>query len=152
MAYKKWDATVTGLSDFSKDERPPVTPVFLSFRLMVGLGTLFLLISLLAVIYSLKGSIESKDWFLRVLLYSIPLPYIAAQVGWIVAEVGRQPWIVYGLMKTSDAVSTNLTAAHVAMSLLGFFIFYGTLMVIDFYLLFKYSRLGPETHQGAEVH
>jgi len=72
------------------------------------------------------------------------LPYIAAQFGWIVAEVGRQPWIVYGLLKTSDAVSKAVTPAQVVASLIGFTIFYGALGIIDIYLLSKYARKGPE--------
>ncbi|QAR33285.1 cytochrome ubiquinol oxidase subunit I [Geovibrio thiophilus] len=144
MAFKEWNAEVTGLRDIPAKDRPPVTPVFLGFRLMVGLGALFILLAGTALYYLRKGTLSNKKWLLRALLYSIPLPYIAAQLGWIVAEVGRQPWIVYGLMRTEDGVSVNLTTQQVAISLAGFFIFYGTLMLIDFYLLFKFSAKGPE--------
>lgn len=143
LAHGDFNAEVTGLKDIPKDERPPVWPTFLSFRLMVFLGTLFIILSLLAFIYSRKDSLENKQWFLRLMIYVIPLPFIAAQVGWIVAEIGRQPWIVYGVMKTSDAVSKSVTAGQVWMSLIGFFLFYGILAVVDLFLLTKFSKKGP---------
>jgi len=116
---------------------------------MVFLGVIFIVLSLLAFIYSKKDTLEDKRWFLRLMLYAIPLPFIAAQVGWIVAEVGRQPWIVYGVMKTSDAVSKSVTSGQVWTSLIGFFIFYGILAVVDLSLLTKFSRKGPEPEKTA---
>ncbi len=89
-------------------------------------------------------TIENSTTLLRILLWSIPLPYIAGQLGWIVAEVGRQPWIVYGLLKTADAVSKAVEPAQVVASLAGFTLFYGALGIIDIYLLAKYARKGPE--------
>ncbi|ADD66991.1 cytochrome bd ubiquinol oxidase subunit I [Denitrovibrio acetiphilus DSM 12809] len=144
LAFHDWNAEVIGLKDFAPDMRPPVVLTFLSFRFMVGLGTFFILVTLMALIYYKKKSIENKRWFLKLLVLCIPLPYIAGELGWIVAEVGRQPWIVYGLMKTSDAVSVNLTPGHVIFSLVGFVSFYSLLGIIDFYLLVKYSKKGPE--------
>lgn len=143
LAFHDWNAEVTGLKDIPKDERPPVGLTFYSFRVMVGLGTYFILACLMALFFMRKG-IENKPWFLKLLLLSIPLPYIAGELGWIVAEVGRQPWIVYGLMKTSDAVSVNLTPGHVILSLIGFVGFYSLLGIIDIYLLVKYSKKGPK--------
>ena len=98
LAYHSLDAEVKGLKAFPKDERPPVLPVFFSFRIMVGLGFLFLLLAFFA--WRWQDSIESRDRFLRFLIWVIPLPYLAQLLGWTVAEVGRQPWIVYGIMKT----------------------------------------------------
>jgi len=88
--------------------------------------------------------IEQSTTLLRILLWSIPLPYIAGQLGWIVAEVGRQPWIVYGLLRTSEAVSKAVEPAQVVASFIGFTIFYSALGIIDIYLLSKYARKGPE--------
>lgn len=138
------NAEVKGLKDFPKEDRPPVIPTFISFRLMVGLGFLFILQSIIAVILVLKNSLEKNLLFLRIMLYSIPLPYIAAQLGWIVAEVGRQPWIVYGLMRTKDAVSKSVFLSQVWTSLILFTLFYGLLGIIDIYLLSKFARKGPE--------
>ncbi len=133
---------IKGLKEFPPQDRPPVTLTFISFRIMVGLGFLFILLSLLALVKYKK--IEQSTTLLRILLWSIPLPYIAGQLGWIVAEVGRQPWIVYGLLRTSEAVSKAVEPAQVVASFIGFTIFYGALGIIDIYLLSKYARKGPE--------
>lgn len=144
LAFHNPDSEVKGLKDIPKELRPPVLPVFLSFRAMVGLGTYFILACLLAVIISRRKEPENCRLFLTMLVFSIPLPYIANQLGWIVAEVGRQPWIVYGVLKTADAASKNVSAAQVAMSLTGFTLLYSGLGVIDIYLLSKFARKGPE--------
>jgi cytochrome d ubiquinol oxidase subunit I len=144
LAFHDPNAEVKGLKDFPNDERPPVLPVFLSFRAMVGLGTYFILASLVAVFLSLKKNLEDYRLFLTIMLLSIPLPYIANQLGWIVAEVGRQPWIVYGVLKTAAGVSKNISAAQVWVSLLGFTVLYGGLGLIDIYLLTKYAKQGPD--------
>jgi cytochrome d ubiquinol oxidase subunit I len=144
MAYHRGDAEVKGLRDFPRDERPPVLPVFLSFRLMVGLGLLMILLAFIGLVKSVRGRLESSPRFLKVMLYSIPLSYIAIQVGWLVTEMGRQPWIVYGLMKTSDGVSRSLLPGQVIVSLAGFTVVYGLLAVVDIYLLAKYSRRDPD--------
>ncbi len=142
LAYHSINAEVKGLKAFPKDERPPVMPTFFSFRLMVGLGFLFVLLGILA--WRWQDSIENYPRFMRILVWTIPLPYLAAQLGWTVAEVGRQPWIVYGLMKTSDAVSTAINTTQVATSLIAFTLIYTLLGVADFYLLAKFARKGPE--------
>jgi cytochrome bd ubiquinol oxidase subunit I len=144
LAFHDGNAEVKGLKAFSEEDRPPVTLTFLSFRSMVGLGFLFIILSLLSVLLSRKQNLESKPFFLRIMLFALILPYIAVQIGWIVAEVGRQPWIVYGLLKTSDAVSKSIDTAQVLTSLAGFTLFYGFLAVIDIYLLTKYAKKGPE--------
>ncbi len=133
---------VKGLKDFPKDERPPVGITMWSFRLMAGLGILFILLGIIAVLK--KEDIENYPGLLKIFLYAIPLPYIANELGWIVAEVGRQPWIVYGLMKTKDAVS-HLVTSQVIISLLAFIVIYSLLGAVDFYLLVKYAKKGPES-------
>ncbi|MBJ6749293.1 cytochrome ubiquinol oxidase subunit I [Geomonas sp. Red421] len=150
LAFHDTNAQIRGITSFPKDERPPVLPVFLSFRLMVGLGTLFILLSAAGLFLSKNGLLEKYPLFLKLLVLCIPLPYIANQLGWIVSEVGRQPWIVYGIMKTSDAVSKSLEMSQVIGSLLGFTLLYGLLGFVDIYLLAKFARKGPEeTHVGA---
>ena len=138
------DGEVKGLKDFPKSERPPVWPVFLSFRFMVGLGVLFILLSLPAVLLSNKNTLERYPIFLKLLVFAIPLPYLANQLGWIVAEMGRQPWIVYGVMKTSDAVSKSISVSQVVFSLIGFVLLYTLLGAVDIYLLVKYAKKGPD--------
>jgi cytochrome d ubiquinol oxidase subunit I len=111
---------------------------------MVGLGFLFVMLSLLSVILSRKGTMETKPFFLKVMFFALFLPYVAIQIGWIVAEVGRQPWIVYGLLRTSDAVSKSIDTTQVFISFAGFTLLYGFLGVIGIYLITKYARKGPE--------
>ena len=144
LAFHTPDAEIKGLKAFPKEERPPVVPTFVSFRLMFTLGFILILLSLLAVLYGRKDALESRRLYLTIMLFAIPLPYLAAQLGWIVAEVGRQPWIVYGVLKTSAAVSQSISAAQVRVSLLGFTLLYGGLGVVDIYLLTKYAKKGPQ--------
>jgi len=144
LAFHDQSATIKGLNSFPKEDRPPVLPVFLSFRLMVGLGSYFILVAAAALFLSRSGMLERYPLFLRLLVYSIPLPYIANQLGWIVSEVGRQPWIVYGIMRTSDAVSKSISVPQVVGSLIGFTLLYGLLGFVDIYLLAKFARKGPE--------
>ncbi len=145
LAYHNPNATVKGLKSFPKNDRPPVLITFLSFRTMVGLGTLFVLIAIFAYAYMKRDALLDKRWFLRMMIYAIPLPYLAIEFGWIVAEVGRQPWIVYGLMKTANATSTAVSVSQIVMSLIGFVALYSMLGIIDIYLLIKYARKGPES-------
>ena len=151
LAFHTPDAEIKGLREFPPELRPPVRPTFWSFRLMVGLGTFFILSALMAVILSYRGTLEANPLFLKIMLLSIPLPYIANQLGWVVAEVGRQPWIVYGIMKTSDGVSKSIDVTQVVVSLLGFTLLYGLLGVIDIYLLAKYARKGPDDDLSAII-
>jgi cytochrome d ubiquinol oxidase subunit I len=141
LAFHNPEAEVKGLKEWPKEERPPVALTFWSFRIMVGLGMLFGFLSILA--YLKRNQPENSPRLLRALIWNIPLPYIAAQAGWMVAEVGRQPWIVYGLMKTKDAVSP-LSSVQVGLSLPAFIIVYGILGIICFWLIAYHARKGPE--------
>ena len=141
LGYHDFNAEVKGLRDFPKDERPPVLPTFLSFRTMVGLGTLFILLTLIG--WFLRNRLSENRWFLQIMLYAIPLPYLAIEMGWILAEVGRQPWIVYGLLKTSDAASP-IAVSQVMTSLIAFILVYGLLGLVGAYLMFTVARKGPE--------
>lgn len=140
LATHDFNAEVKGLNDFPKDERPPVLITSLAFKVMVGLGTFFLLITI-ALFIRRKKLLESP-LLLKIMVYSIPLPVIALEAGWIVAEVGRQPWIVYGLMKTSDAGSP-VAGAQVLTTLIGFIVVYGLLGAVGYFLMFKHARKGP---------
>ncbi|MCF8068867.1 MAG: cytochrome ubiquinol oxidase subunit I [Desulfobacterales bacterium] len=140
MAYHDFNAEVKGLKDFPLDERPPVLIPFVSFKIMVMLGFYFGFATILGWIY--RNRLLEKPWYLKMMLLSIPLPYIAIEMGWVLAEVGRQPWIVYGLMKTSDAVSP-IAGSQVMISLIAFFVVYGLLGLIGFWLMFNHARKGP---------
>ncbi|MFH1116252.1 MAG: cytochrome ubiquinol oxidase subunit I [Pseudomonadota bacterium] len=130
-----------GLKEWPKEERPPVAVTFWSFRLMVGLGMLFAAVSIAAWIK--RKEPESAPTLLKLLVLCIPLPYVAAGLGWTVTEVGRQPWIVYGVMKTSDAAST-LAVSQVGISLAAFILVYAVLGIVCFWLIAKYAGAVPE--------
>ncbi len=134
------NAEVQGLKDFPPDERPPVLLTSMSFKGMVGLGCIFILLTVIG--WFKRNRLLESPTYLKVMLYAIPLPYLAVQLGWLLTEVGRQPWIVYGLFRTADAVSPVATS-QVALSLTGFVVVYTLLGVAGFSLIAKYARLGP---------
>jgi cytochrome bd ubiquinol oxidase subunit I len=135
------NAEVRGLKDFPKDERPPVLITSFAFKGMIGLGCYFVLATLFG--WWKRKRLVDNPRYLKLMLLSIPLPYVACELGWIVAEVGRQPWIVYGLMKTSDAVSP-IAVSQVLTTLVAFIVVYGLLGVTGFYLIAKNALKGPE--------
>ena len=141
LAFGDTKAEVKGLNAFPKEDRPPVCGTFYSFRIMVLLGGIFILLALGAFFQRNKEEISPR--LLRALVWAIPLPYLAIAFGWAVAEVGRQPWIVYGLMRTTDAVSP-VPASSVAVSLAAFIVVYTLLGIIDICLLRKYACKGPK--------
>ena len=123
---------------------PKVAPMFFGFRIMVALGFSMLLLFSLALLYSIKGNFMEKKWLLRWALLFIPAPWIAAELGWVVAEYGRQPWTIYGVLPTHLSVS-NLTPGSIYGSLAGFVAFYTLLLIIEMYLMVKYARQGPSS-------
>ena len=141
LAYNDFQAEVKGLKDFPKDERPPVWQTFVSFRLMVGLGMWFALMTVVGWIRRKK--LSESPLYLKLMVLSIPLPYLACEFGWMLAEVGRQPWIVYGLMKTADAYSP-ITAVQGGVSLGAFVLVYLTLTATAFYLIARAAGRTPD--------
>lgn len=140
LSHHDINAEVKGLNDFPKEDRPPVFLSMLSFRIMVALGTLFPLLCIYGW-FQRKHLVQSTK-YLKVMLWAIPLPYLATTTGWVLAEVGRQPWIVYGLLKTSEAASV-LANSQVAISLIAFILVYGLLGAVGFYLIAHAARSGP---------
>ena len=141
-------ATPDMLDQAAHDTVPKVAPLFWSFRIMVGLGVAMLALFALAFWASLRGTFVNQPWLLKWALYFIPVPWIAAQAGWIVAEYGRQPWTVFGMLPTHLSVS-SLSSASVLGSIAGFVGFYTLLLIAEMYLMFKYARLGPTVLQPA---
>ncbi len=121
---------------------PDVPVIFWSFRIMVGVGFFLILLFALAFWYASRRVLDRRRWFLWVALFSLPLPWIAAQLGWIVAEYGRQPWIIEGVMPTFLGASL-IPAGNVWMSITGFVVFYTGLAIVDLVLMIKYIRIGP---------
>jgi len=146
LGHGDFNAEVKGLNDFPRDERPPVLPVFLAFRGMVALGAYFILITLYGMLR--RNKLLESPLLLKAMLFSIPLPYLAIQLGWIVTELGRQPWIVWGMMRTSDAASP-IAASQVITTLVGFTLVYSLLGFAGYYLIYKHAKQGPAAAQAA---
>jgi cytochrome d ubiquinol oxidase subunit I len=126
------------------DAIPRVTPMFWSFRLMVACALAMLALMSVAFWSSARNRIESRPWLLKWALWSLPLPWVAAESGWIVAEYGRQPWTVQGMLPTHLSTSV-LSVGDVVFSLTGFLVFYTLLLLTELYLMLKYARLGPSS-------
>ena len=141
LATRSLSGEVKGLKDFPRDERPPVFINFIAFKAMAGLGLYFALMMIIGWIR--RSRLAESPLYLKLMFLSIPLPYIAIEAGWVLAEVGRQPWIVYGVMRTSDAVSPIATS-QVLVSFLAFILVYGVLGAVGYYLIIRNVRKGPE--------
>jgi cytochrome bd ubiquinol oxidase subunit I len=143
LVHRDFSTPVPGLDKFEPDVPPVVIP-FLSFHLMVGLGTFFIALTLYALWCHRRGTLFQKRWLLWVFVFSVIGPFVANQVGWVVAEVGRQPWIVYNQLRTSEAVSQNLVASQVMGSIGMFSVIYALLFVVWIFLLNEKIQKGPE--------
>lgn len=149
MAYGRFDAEVKGMNDFAPEDLPPVPHTFYSFRVMVVLGFAMIGLAALGLLLLWSGRLYENRLFLRAALWSIPLPFIANQVGWFSAEVGRQPWAVYHLLRTSDAASPTVPAAQILFSIILFALVYSLLFVLWVYLLRREILHGPEEQKSA---
>lgn len=118
---------------------------------MIGAGILMLVLSIYLLFFVFKNNFEFKPWIKKAMLWAIALPYIANTTGWILTEVGRQPWIVFGLLKTEDAITPSMVVntGEVAFSLIVFTLLYGVLMVVDVYLLKKYAVAGTKAAEAS---
>ena len=140
---------IKGLDQVDPSLWPPVAATFLGFHLMVGLGAVMMLLMLLGVFFLWRRSIERQRWWLWLAVLAIPAPIIATELGWMTAEVGRQPWIVQGLMMVSAGTSPSVSASDVSISLVAILLLYALLFFLWIYGLTREIRHGPET--GAEV-
>ena len=142
---------IKGLNAFPEDERPgAVNAVFQFYHLMVAIGLLLIAITVYGTIQWWRGKIFSQRWFLWLLVPAVILPQISNQVGWFAAEMGRQPWVVYGHLKTADALSESVTAQHVVFSLIFFTLIYALLLVLFLYLLDRKIKKGPYDESDIE--
>ncbi|RDV84884.1 cytochrome ubiquinol oxidase subunit I [Ammonifex thiophilus] len=153
LAHHSFSAEVKGIKELQQEMVarygpgyyiPPVAVTFWSFRIMVGAGLWLLFLSFYAYYLYRKGKLEERPGALKALLYSIPVPYLANTAGWAMTEVGRQPWIVYGLQRVDQALSPCVTAGQLLITLLGFTLLLGILAVVDVFLLARFARQGPE--------
>jgi cytochrome d ubiquinol oxidase subunit I len=151
LAFGDVNATIKGINEFPPDEIPPLWLTFVSFHNMVILGLLFIALMGLAAFRLLRGTLWTGRWFLKLLLWSIPLPLAACQLGWIAAEVGRQPWVVYRLLRTSEAVSFSVGTGELLFSIILFALIYGALGGLYLFLLIRKVKHGPEEPEGKEA-
>jgi cytochrome d ubiquinol oxidase subunit I len=136
------DVTPELIDRAARDTLPKVTPLFWTFRIMVALGFAMLALFGLALWYSIKGDFAQRPWLLKWALWFLPMPWISCEMGWFVAEYGRQPWTIYGVLPTHLSVST-LTVNSLYGSLAGFVGFYTLLLIVEMYLMVKFARQGP---------
>jgi cytochrome d ubiquinol oxidase subunit I len=143
IASGSWTAPEVGLESFAKEDRPPVVIPFFGFRIMAGLGLLMLAVSWLGNLLRLLGRLETARWFLWGAFLSFPAGFIAILTGWYTAEVGRQPWVVYGVLRTKDAITPSLVAGDVLFSLMAYIVVYGLFVSFGLYYIYKLLRAGP---------
>ncbi|MGH8600747.1 MAG: cytochrome ubiquinol oxidase subunit I, partial [Burkholderiales bacterium] len=144
-------ATPQQIRQAAADTIPKVSILFWAFRIMVGIGLIMLFIFAMAFYYLARRRLSPQRWLLRIAVWAIPLPWIAAEMGWIVAEYGRQPWTISGILPTFLSTS-SVSAGTVISSLTGFVLFYTFLLVVELYLMFKYARLGPSSLGTGRYH
>lgn len=137
-----WEGHVHGLKNYPPDERPPVAPVFFAFRIMIGMWLVMLTLTVWAWVLAWRGRLYSSPPFLRAANWAIPVGYIAVTAGWVTTEVGRQPWVVYGHLRTADAVTPSLGAGDVIVSLALYVIVYAIIFGAGVYYLFRLVQRG----------
>ncbi len=145
LTYRTWAAEVKGLDSFPPEDWPDNIPLlYYSYHIMVGLGTFFIAILVVAVGKLWRGSLYASRLMLWVLMLSLPFPYIANTAGWITAEVGRQPWLIYGLLRTAHGVSPQISSGNAWFTLLGFMGLYTVLGILFLFLVYREIEHGPE--------
>ena len=156
LLLKKYTSDVVNATDeqikaAARDTIPRVAPMFWTFRIMVGLGFLMLLLIGLSFYYSVKQTAEQKTWLLKSLIIALPAPWIACEMGWFVAEFGRQPWSIGEVLPTHLSVSTR-SVEDLYLSLAGFVGFYTLLLIVEMYLMLRFARLGPSSLHTGRYH
>lgn len=145
LTYQKWSAQVRGLDSFPEDQWPDrIALLYYSYHVMVGLGTIFIAVMALAAIQLWRGVLYRSRWMLWLLMMAIPLPYIANTAGWMTAELGRQPWLIYGMMRTMHGASPRVGAGNAWFTLIGFMGMYTVLAILFLFLVWREIEIGPE--------
>jgi cytochrome bd ubiquinol oxidase subunit I len=150
LTYQRWNAEIKGLNDFPRDQWPDNVPLlYFSYHIMVGLGTLLIAITAMSAILLSLGRLYRNRAVLWTLMLAFPFPYIATTAGWMTAEIGRQPWLIYGLMRTSDGTSVRVSAGSAMFTLLGFLGLYALLGVLFLFLIWREIEHGPESPKSS---
>ena len=142
-----WNGVIKGLKEWPADQRPPVGPPFFAFRLMVGIAFIMLFVVVVGQILRLRGQLWNSVWFLRLCQWVAPLGFIAVVAGWTTTEVGRQPWTVYGLLRTADSVSPSLTGPDVVLSLACYVVVYLIMFPTGIAFMVGLVRRGPQEQE-----
>ncbi len=144
LTYRRWNAHVRGLDAFPKQDWPGNIPlVYYSYHIMVGLGTFFIAIMAVSLFLLWRGMLFKARWMLWILMLAAPFPFVANTAGWMTAELGRQPWLIYGLMRTADGYSTLVSAGNSMFTLLGFMGMYTVLGILFLFLIWREVEHGP---------
>ena len=150
LTYRRWTAHVRGLDSFPKQDWPDnIALLYYSYHIMVGLGTFFVAIMVVALFSLCRGQLFSTRWMLWILMLAAPFPYIANTAGWMTAELGRQPWLIYGLMRTENGYSKAVSAGNVMFTLLGFMGLYTVLGILFLFLIKREIEHGPVGGQNS---
>jgi cytochrome d ubiquinol oxidase subunit I len=145
LTYQRWEAQVKGLDAFPPDLWPDNIPLlYYSYHIMVGLGTIFIAITMAAAWFLWRGKLYEFKPMLWALMLSLPFPFIANTAGWVTAELGRQPWLIYGLYRTQAGVSTQVSSGNALFTLLGFMGLYMVVGILFLYLVHREIERGPE--------
>ncbi|XJZ25904.1 cytochrome ubiquinol oxidase subunit I [Bacillota bacterium Lsc_1132] len=164
LSYSKFDGSLKGMETLQKEYSkkydaqvgkgtnyiPPVKTTYWSFRLMIGFGVAMILLSIIGIFLWKKGKLEQSKLFLKFLIPAISFPFLANTFGWIMTEVGRQPWTVFGLMTTADSVSPNVSAGTILFSIIMYVLIFTILATVMVYLMVREIKKGPGAHQGIE--
>jgi cytochrome d ubiquinol oxidase subunit I len=144
LTYRRWNAEVRGLNEFPKEQWPDNIPLlYFCYHIMVGLGTLFIAVLAVSTFLLWRGVLYESRWMLWILMLSFPFPYIANTAGWMTAEIGRQPWLVYSLMRTHDGTSPGVSAGNGMFTLMGFMGMYLIMGILFLFLIRRELEQGP---------
>ncbi|HEX5031728.1 MAG TPA: cytochrome ubiquinol oxidase subunit I [Candidatus Eisenbacteria bacterium] len=144
LTYQRWEARVQGLEEFPREDWPDnIEILYYAYHIMVGLGTFFIAILCGAAFLLWRRMLYRARWMLWILMLSVPFPYIANTAGWVTAEVGRQPWLIYGIMRTHEGYSTNVSAGNALFTLIGFMGMYTVLGILFLFLVRRELEHGP---------
>jgi len=152
LTYRRWNANVRGLDAFPTQDWPGNIPLlYYSYHIMVGLGTFFVAVMVVASLLLWRGKLFNARWMLWILMLAAPFPYIANTAGWMTAELGRQPWLVYGLMRTEAGYSTVVSAGNGMFTLLGFMGIYTVLGILFLFLIRREIERGPVSEAASNL-
>ena len=149
LTFRRWNAEVHGLNEVPEHDWPQNIPLlYFAYHIMVGLGTMFIAVMVVAALLLWRGKLFESRWMLWILMLMFPLPYIANTAGWMTAEMGRQPWLVYGLMRTEEGFSKMVSAGNGWFTFLGFAGMYTVLGILFLFLVRREIEHGPEPATG----